>query len=58
MKGQSKKEWSIQHNCKKAEELGLFDMGSTIILLIENPAFENCDKNYLENPVRLGMKLA
>lgn len=43
---------------QKGEEMGRFNMGSTVILLLENPAAFLAPKSLPDTPVKLGEKLA
>lgn len=50
-------EWHYNKEIKKGEEVGLFEMGSTIVMILASSILQNCKPILLDNPVKLGQSL-
>ena len=50
-------EWFVDKEVRKSDELGLFEMGSTIIMILSSTDLEKCKSELLDNAVLLGQEL-
>jgi len=57
LKEQAQFSYEIENKISKGEELGYFEMGSTIIMTLETASFTEIDDSFLQKEIRLGENL-